>query len=131
MESFEPIVTQLCSGQEMVYKINQKEIIKNETRQNYGSCALHFQSLPETCMLTLESFESMLTQLRSGQELLYKNHSKGNNSKTERWSYGSCALHFELLPEACIISLESFGPMMTKLCLGQGMLCKNQSKGNN
>jgi len=30
------------------------------------------------------------------------------------------ALHFKSLPEACIPSLESFGPMMTKLRFGQG-----------
>jgi len=35
-------------------------------------------------------------------------------------SNGSCALHFASVPEACIQSLESFGPMMTKLCSGQG-----------
>jgi len=29
-------------------------------------------------------------------------------------------MHFESLQEACIPSLESFGPMMTKLCSGQG-----------
>ena len=32
LESFEPMVTKLCSGQEMLYKINQRGIIKNRTR---------------------------------------------------------------------------------------------------
>jgi len=37
----------------------------------------------------------------------------------EKGSYGSYALHFESLLEACIPSLESFAPTMTKLRSGQ------------
>jgi len=37
------MVTKLCSGQEMLYKINQRGIIKNRTRYSYGFCALHFR----------------------------------------------------------------------------------------
>jgi len=29
-------------------------------------------------------------------------------------------MHFQPLPEACIPSLESFGPIVIKLCCGQG-----------
>jgi len=42
MESFEPMVTKLCSGQEMLYKINQKKIIKkrNKVELQFLSTAL-------------------------------------------------------------------------------------------
>jgi len=33
---------------------------------------MHLESLPETCIPSLESFEPMMTKLRSGQEMLYK-----------------------------------------------------------
>jgi len=61
----------------------------------------------------------MMTKLCSGKETLYKTQSKGNNSKRNNVELSSCALHFKPLPETCIPSLESFGPMMTKLCSGQ------------
>jgi len=32
MESFEPIVTKLCSGQKMLYKINQRGIIQKRNK---------------------------------------------------------------------------------------------------
>jgi len=32
MESFEPMVTKLCSGQEMLYKINQRGIIQKRNK---------------------------------------------------------------------------------------------------
>jgi len=68
MESFEPMVEKLCSGQEMLYKINQRGIIKkNGTSWSYDSCALHFESLPEACIPSLESFGPMMKKLRSGQ----------------------------------------------------------------
>jgi len=56
------MVTKLLSGQEMLYNINQRGI-----RSSYGSCALHFESLREACMPSLESFGPMMTKLRSGQ----------------------------------------------------------------
>jgi hypothetical protein len=63
---------------------NQRGLIKNGTRKSYGSCALHFELLQETCTPSLESFEPMVTKLRSRQEMLYKNQSKRNNSKMEQ-----------------------------------------------
>ena len=46
---------------------------------------------------------------------------KGEKIKNgTRWSYGSCAVHFESLPKTCIPCLESFGPTMTKLRSAQG-----------
>jgi len=41
-----------------------------------------FESVQETCIHSLESFEHMVTMLRSGQEMLYNNQ-KGFNSKTK------------------------------------------------
>ena len=32
MESFEPMVTKLCSGQEILYKINQRRIIQKRNK---------------------------------------------------------------------------------------------------
>ena len=40
-------------------------------RQSYDYCAKPFESLQETCIPSLESFELMVTMLRSGQEMLY------------------------------------------------------------
>jgi len=60
------MVTKLCSEQEMLYKINQRGIIQKQ-RYNYGSCAMHFESLPETCIPSLESFRPMMTKLCCGQ----------------------------------------------------------------
>jgi len=42
MESFKPMVTKLCSGQEMLYKINQRGIIKkrNEVELQFLYTAL-------------------------------------------------------------------------------------------
>jgi len=71
------MVTKLCSGQEMLYKTNQRVIIKKGTRYSYGFCALHFESLPETCIPSMESFEHMVTKLCSGQDMLYKINQKG------------------------------------------------------
>ena len=42
-------------------------------RNNVGSWAQLFESLQGTCIPSLESFEPMVTKLRSGQEMLYKN----------------------------------------------------------
>jgi len=50
----------------------------------YGSCALHLESLPETCIPSDESFEPTVTKLCSGQVMLYKNQSKGNKPRTEQ-----------------------------------------------
>jgi len=44
---------------------------------------LYLESLPETCIPRLESFEPMVMKLHSGQKMLYKNQSKGNHSTTE------------------------------------------------
>ena len=44
-------------------------------------------------------------------------------------SYGSSALHFKLLPKTCIPSLESFEPMVTKLCFRQELLYKINQRG--
>ena len=49
----------------------------NEVQSN-GSCALHFGSLQETCIPSLESFELIVTKLCSGQEISIK----GDNSET-------------------------------------------------
>jgi len=112
------MVTKLCSGQDMLYKINQRGIIQKQNK-SYGSCALHFASLPETCIPSIKSFEPLVTKLCSGQEMFYKINQRGIIKKQNK-SYSSCALHFASLPETCIPSLESFGPMMTKLRSGQG-----------
>jgi len=55
--------------------------------------------------------------------MLYKNLSKGCNSKTEKGSYGSCAMHLESLTETCIPNLKPFEHMVTMLRLGLEMLC--------
>jgi len=36
MESFKPMVTKLCSGQEMLYKINQRGIIQKRNKVELG-----------------------------------------------------------------------------------------------
>jgi len=43
MKSFEPMVTKLCSGQEMLYKINQRGIIQkqNKVELRFLCTALH------------------------------------------------------------------------------------------
>ena len=52
--------------------------------KSYSSCALHFKSLPETCIPSMESFERMVIKLCSGQQMLYKNQTKGNYLKMEQ-----------------------------------------------
>jgi len=42
---------------------------KNGTRKCNGSYTLHFESLPETWILGLESFEPVVTKLNSVQEM--------------------------------------------------------------
>jgi len=61
------MVTKLCSGQEMLYKINQRGIIKKRNKVELWFLSLHFESLPEACIPSLESFGHMMTKLRSGQ----------------------------------------------------------------
>ena len=43
------------------------ESFKSGTKKSYGSCALHFKSLPKTCIPSSESFGPMVTKLRSRQ----------------------------------------------------------------
>jgi len=59
-------MTKLRSGQEMLYKINQRVIIKKRNKVE-----LRF-SLPETCIPSMESSEPMVRKLCAGQEMLYK-----------------------------------------------------------
>ena len=74
-----------CYAQDKKCFLKNKGVqFKNGTRLSYGSCALHFRSLQETCTPSLKSFESMVTNLHSGQEMVYKNQSKGNNSKRNK-----------------------------------------------
>jgi len=54
-------------------------------RQSYDNCAQPFESLQETCIPSLESFELMVTMLRLGQEMLYKNQ-RGLIKKTKQGS---------------------------------------------
>ena len=116
LESFEPMVTKLCFRQELLYKINQRGTIQTGTMQSQSSCALHFESLPETCITSLESFEPMVTKLCSGQEMLYKINQRKVIQKRNK-----VELRFLCTAlGACIPKLESFGPMMTKLRSGQG-----------
>ena len=129
MESFEPMVTNLCPGQEMLYKINQRGIIKNGTRQSYGFCALYFRVIGRNIHTKHGVFEPMVTKLCFGKEMLYKINQRGIMKKGTKQSYGSCALHFESLPETCIPSMESFEPSVTKLCSGQEMLYKINQRG--
>jgi len=63
------------------YVPEKKCSIKNQSKGNnlkteqgsYGFCALNFESMPETCIPSLESFKHMVAILRSGQEMLDKN----------------------------------------------------------
>ena len=59
LELFEHMLTMLRSRQEMLFK-NQTGLIKKWNKVGYGSCAMHFQSLQETFILSLESFEPMV-----------------------------------------------------------------------
>jgi len=52
--------------------------------------------------------------------MLYKIQSKGNNFKTEQSRITVCEQPFKSLQETCILSLESFGPMVVKKLSGQG-----------
>ena len=54
------MVNKLCSGQEMLYENKSKG-------NNLKMCALHFESLPDICIPSLESFGPTLTKLCSGQ----------------------------------------------------------------
>jgi len=58
-------MTKLRYGQEMllVYKINQRGIIKKRNTVELRFCALHFKSLPEAFIPS----GPMMTKLRSGQ----------------------------------------------------------------
>ena len=78
------MVTKLCSGQDMLYKINQTEIIKKPNKVELRFCALHLSLLPETCLPKMESFEPMVTKLCSGQDLLYKINQRGIIKKRNR-----------------------------------------------
>jgi len=67
MESFEPMVRKLCSGQEMLHKINQRGIIKTEQGRVtvLVHCTLSHCQTPAYQVWTL--FGPMMTKLRSGQ----------------------------------------------------------------
>jgi len=67
MESFEPIVRKLCSGQVMLYKIDQRGIIQKRNKVELRLLCTALESLPEACIPSLESFGPMMTKLRSGQ----------------------------------------------------------------
>ena len=56
------MVRKLCSGQKMLYKINQIGIIQKRKKVE-----LRFESLPEACIPSLGSCGPMMTKLRSGQ----------------------------------------------------------------
>jgi len=57
------MVTKFCSGQEMLYKINQRKVIqkRNKVELRFLCTALG------ACIPKLESFGPMMTKLRSGQ----------------------------------------------------------------
>jgi len=55
-------------------KTNQRGLIQK----------LHFESWPETCIPSMESFEPMVTTLCSGQEMLYKINRSGIIKNTEQ-----------------------------------------------
>jgi len=66
----------LCSALQVIPRNMQtrfRALIMTTIRQSYDYCAQPFESLQETCIPSLESFELMVTMLRSGQEMLYKN----------------------------------------------------------
>jgi len=115
MESFEPMVTKLhvCSGEKMLYKINQREIIQqwNNVELRFLRIALRIIARSmHTKFGVIWPFDDKVTlRTRNG---LY-NQSKGNNYKTEQCG-NTVFVHIESLPEACIPSLESFGPMVTR-----------------
>ena len=44
----------------------------------------YFESLQETCIVSLKSFEPMVTKLCSGQEMLYKSNQRGIIKKQGR-----------------------------------------------
>jgi len=71
------MVTKLCSGQEILKKINQRGIIQKRNKVELRFFALHLKSLPETCIPSMESFEPMVTKSWSGQEMLYKINQRG------------------------------------------------------
>jgi len=73
MESFEPMVRKLGSGHEMFYKMVELRF-----------CAMHFESLPEACIPSLESFGPMIAMLRTGQEMLYTINQRGIIKKRNR-----------------------------------------------
>jgi len=64
MESFEPLVTKLCSAQEMLYKINQRGIIQkwNKVELGFLCTALRVIAIP-----IVELFGPLMTKLCSGQ----------------------------------------------------------------
>jgi len=66
------MVTKLCSGQEMLYKINQRGIIKKQNKVELRFLCNALRVVARTCIPSMESFEPMVTKLCSGQEMLYQ-----------------------------------------------------------
>jgi len=60
-------------------KINQWKIIQKQNKEELRFLCPELWLLPETCILSLKPYESMVTKFRSGHEMLFKNQSKGNN----------------------------------------------------
>jgi len=66
--------------------------------------------------------QSKGNHLKERQKMLYKINQRGIIQKWNKVQFLCAAL--KLLPETCIPSMESFKPLVTKLCSGQEMLYK-------
>ena len=53
----------------MLYKNNQRGIIKKRNYEENGYCALYFESLPETCIPSYKSFGHRVTKLVPAKEI--------------------------------------------------------------
>ena len=76
----------------------------------YSSYALHIESLQETCIPSLKSFEPTVTKLRTGQEMVHKINQRGIIKKRNNVEFLFLCTTLEQLPETCIhvARLKSF-----------------------
>jgi len=78
------MVTKLCSGQEMLYKINRRRIIKKWNKIKLRFLCTALRVIDKTCIPNMEPFEPMVTKLCFGQEMLYKINQRDLNQKRKK-----------------------------------------------